>query len=294
MDYRKLYREVNEEVFNEMKTYIIEEFKKSNKLRCYLKIQQPIIEHYNNIVASLINKLKDINSSLLKTYNVGLSDYNCSYFEELIEAVCENEIEDLLVDFSDEDKHDIIYTLLKQDLISRKTNDFRNGRAYFDLIRQTEKYKWFVFKGKDGFSLDNTAEYKEMYYLLNPEDRPEVNKQTNISIKEFSDEEILVLRGVFYKVIERSFKYQDNRSVPFTKNDFNKMISILGNLEEEINLTSTANPSCTSYQTFLKLYDGLSSQKRHDKLDILIDKFKIYNIKPIDIALKKYRKINNI
>ena len=186
-------------------------------------------------------------------------------------------------------------------------NRFKSYKKYYSLIRDTKKYNYFTFLNLENINLNNSKEYKELYEIKFPDseiesggmvitlddsifkDDQKNKKHIPSESERFTDDEKLILRGVFYRVIEKSLIYKDSKKLELSINDFNKMISILGPLEDEIELKGKANSSSSQYATLRQLYDQRSDRTRIDRIEVIISKFKVFKISVINSALKTYQ-----
>ena len=287
MDYNKLYNHYEIEVNNEMSSYILSQFKDNDDRLNFLNIYNDIVDYFREKKDNLAKTLKALNNDVMFAYNHRIGKYSAKTTKDLLLTVIELEISDIVNTHDDiQVRSEIIESLFKYEFYEYNLSTFSNNDEFFKLIRETKKYDYINFLDTQCKSLKSTPEYKEMLDLRYPGEKNRYNEVTREEPK-FTDDEIIVLRGIVYRILKKSLS---SGTIPFSANDFNKLMSILGKLENDINLYQNANANDTKYKLFLNGYKNLEINSRKNKIDILIDKIKDFKISPITDALKRAKR----
>ncbi|TYC18036.1 hypothetical protein ES677_01265 [Bizionia gelidisalsuginis] len=313
MDYREVYFKYEKETAKEMKQHIVSIFKAKDPRIVYTKIEEEISNgYYSKKIEDYRTYLETKEPEVWNAFLKGYEDYNNYPHIEFFNTVMELEIEGLIVNYEKEKKQKLFEAICKHHIIRKNIGWFRVHRSYFELVRDTKMYENIDFLNIEGRTLNTTKEFYEMYKVKHPDSEIEsggmvitlddsnlkqskkVTSQKPSDGNPFTDEEKLILRGVFFRVINKEFKYSERDQMRISLHNFNKMISILGSLEDEIELTGKSNSSSKQYSTSLKIYDQYSDRTRSDKIDVIISKFKVFNISVINSALKTYKHTGKI
>ncbi|AUC81804.1 hypothetical protein [Lacinutrix sp. Bg11-31] len=300
MEYKDLIISIEKEVFEEMKELFIQICNSQPIVISYNILNLQLEEAINNEVGIITKLIDHYDLNLIKIYELSRSKYDVRDLIELRNYVLIYDVQPLLVNFDTSKQLEIIKNIVKHDYIIKACNNMQKEHAYLDLVRKTKNYDYFMYNREDGYDFRDTKEYSDLYEIVYDTQwqggfyaRSKTTSTVSNDIKEFSDKEILVLRGIFYKILEKAYNHKD-RKMPFTKSDFNKMISILGKLEKEIDLFEKADPGQSSYIQFIGLYNNLIKTTRQDNIEVLLSKVKKFDITPLNKALKMYKTTGKI
>lgn len=313
MDYKKMFLRYQKETAQEMKEYIVSIFKAKDPRIVYTKIEEEIgNNYYSKKIEGYRTYLETNEPVVWNAFINGYDLYEVHPHIEFFNTVMELEIEGLIVNYEKEKKQKLFEAIHKYHFTQKNIGWFRVHRSYFELVRDTKMYENIDFLNIEGRSLSSSKEFNEMYKVKHPDSEIESGgmiitlgdsnlKQSKKEAKQellgndyFTDEEKLFLRGILFRVINKDFKFSERNKMILSMNDFNKMISILGPLDDEINLLGVADSASKQYSDFRNLYDKLSKKVMEDRLDVIIEKFKCFGITPILYALIKYKKTRNV
>ncbi|RLJ60775.1 hypothetical protein CLV86_2836 [Lacinutrix venerupis] len=300
MDYSKLIIEIEKQVFDDLKMIFIEICNSQPIETSYSRLIPLLDKTIKNDAESIKENLDEFNLNLINVYSESSSKYDGKDYYEICKYVLIYDIQPMLKNFDNSKQADVIHRLIKYDLMHRASIKMKNECDYLDLVRKSKKYDYFKYKDEDGYSMKDTKEFSDLYKIVNKRTwksgsyyRSKNQPILNLKEREFTDIEVLVLRGVFFKILDKAYNHKE-RNMPFSKNDFNKMISILGKLEKEIDLFGKADSSQTSYKRFSDLYNNLKGNSRENRMEILLSKVEKFNILPLNNALKIYKKTGKI
>jgi hypothetical protein len=297
MDYIKIFSHFYEKTITVSKRIIISEFKRNKtEKRTYNTIFNEVNSRLNNYRQEKFTN--NLNDKATHAYHVFKNRY--TYYQgdekDVITLVLEREVLEAFNNSSYTSFNYFIIDLAIEQSLTEISRHFTNFYDYYELIYEYDRYEYFYLKDFEGYNYRSSSEYKVMSDEKHPDrvkQNIEINKSNfytvqnnknevpddifskeewyNDRIKDFTEDERMIIISVFYE----SIKKNKEKGIPLT--ELLRLIRIVGGFvdnsvfygEAKDNTTySKANKGVEYYTGQSKLKKINSTIFKLDKLDL--------------------------